>query len=133
MVVPDQGFLGEDQNADVPHYEHGAIVVYGGLPEKDENKNSLVPHTEDGALVPHQRELSLVKKTRKQILLALHAKEIESWKLQLFGISKLTQETEERWENERRVFHGRIDAFTARMHVILGISFYLNCFTKSYD
>ena len=121
MVVPSQGFLGEHQSAQIPHYEHGAIVPCGELMEKSQNEKALVPHIENGALVPVQGELSVVKKSRKQAMLEVHSEEIKDWKLQLKGISNVNNETEERWKNETEVFHRRIQAFIVCMHTILGI------------
>ncbi|PON46015.1 DNA-3-methyladenine glycosylase I [Parasponia andersonii] len=119
MVVPDKGFQGEEHSANVPHYdEHGAIVP--GPVGKAQNENALVPHTENGALVPLRGELSFVKKTRKQILLDLFSEEIGLWKLKLKELSKINDETEERQENERRMFHERLFTFTACMRLILG-------------
>ncbi|PON75269.1 DNA glycosylase [Trema orientale] len=89
-------------------------------PSIAQNENALVPHTDNGALVPLRGELSLVKKTRKQILLDLFSKEIELWKLKLKELSKINDETEERQENERRMFHERLFTFTACMRLILG-------------
>ncbi|PON93600.1 DNA-3-methyladenine glycosylase I [Trema orientale] len=111
MVVPCQGSQGLDQ---------GAVVPYGGLPEKAENENALVPQTENGTLVALQGELSIVKKSRKQVMLDLYSEDIKRWKLQLKDNSKVNDETEERLENERKVFHKRIGAFIARLHPIFG-------------
>ncbi|XP_062086509.1 DNA glycosylase/AP lyase ROS1-like [Humulus lupulus] len=114
--------MAENQSTNVPQYEHsGAIVSYVGLPEKKiEKESALVPHTKNGTHVPFQGELSVVKKSKKQLLLELHSQGVNSWKLQLKDFSKMGEQNEEMWEDERRVFRERIGAFISRMHLILG-------------
>lgn len=52
--------------------------------------------------------------------------DMENWSLQLTEISSVNVETaqEDWWENERRVFYGRVHAFTSKLTFILGIYIY---------
>lgn len=36
------------------------------------------------------------------------------------GLEETNEEKEKWWENERKVFHGRVDSFIARMHLVQG-------------
>lgn len=36
------------------------------------------------------------------------------------GLEETNKEKEKWWENERKVFHGRVDSFIARMHLVQG-------------
>ncbi|XP_060965803.1 protein ROS1A isoform X2 [Cannabis sativa] len=117
-LVFNQGFMMENRGTNVFHYEHGgAIVPYTGLaPRKIEKESAIVLHSKNA----FQGELTVVKKKKKQLLLELHAKGVNSWKLQLKNLSRLGEENERMWEDERRVFRERIGAFIAKLHLILG-------------
>lgn len=128
MLGSYPGLLGQDQNADVPH-----IFPCGELPDEVPNQTIDVSHTENGLLVPVQQgQLSVINKTKKQATLEFYSEDVKAWRLQLKSITSadketLDEETEERLENERKLFHSRIQAFTACMHVIQGTSLILTC------
>lgn len=123
MTVPYQG---KDQNADVPH-----IVPCGKLLDEVQNENLNVPHTDNGVLVPvHQGQLSVIKKTKKHTALEIYSDDIKAWRLQLKSITSVDEETKERLESERILFHSRILAFTACMHAIQGMTISLQVIGK---
>lgn len=115
------------KNANTPQASNGASVLFNGQcdgeKKKPRKKNADTPQASHGAIVPHNGQSAIVvkKKTRNKLNYDPQFKKM--WKFQL---EYLTDESEERkkfWESERTMFKGRIDAFTARMHQILGMFF----------
>lgn len=110
-IIPYQTPRVQDQNAEM---YHGAIVPLNG-------ESALVKknaETYHGAIVPVNEQSALVKKRSKKKFDPMYEK---LWRTQLEFITNESEETRQKLEDERRVFHGRIHAFTARMHVILGM------------
>ncbi|KAF3455101.1 hypothetical protein FNV43_RR05549 [Rhamnella rubrinervis] len=108
--------LNQDQNIhEVPHSGCGPIILY--QPSKLQYQNTEVLQTSHGAIIPFNGQSALVKKRSKNKFDPVHEK---IWKGQLEYILNESEESRQKLEHERAVFHGRIDAFTARMHVILG-------------
>lgn len=99
--------------ADGPSNVHNAVVPY-----------QVGPSSERGALVPHQ-----IKEKRKKLKpeVVLDPGTLRMWNL-IMNIDDGTtkdqtsnEDMEKWWQKEREVFEGRIQSFTARMHLILGI------------
>lgn len=109
--------LNQDQNThEVPHSGCGPIILYQHAKVQDQNA---VLQTSHGAIVPLNGQSALVKKRGKKKFDPIYEK---TWRGQLEYILNESEETRQKLEHERTVFRGRIDAFTARMHVILGMS-----------
>ncbi|KAF2300737.1 hypothetical protein GH714_015436 [Hevea brasiliensis] len=74
------------------------------------------------AIVPYQSSNS-TKKTKPKVV--LDSETARRWNL-LMGIDngackeKVDEEKQKKWEEERKIFHGRVDSFTSKMHVVLG-------------
>ncbi|XP_027364649.1 protein ROS1-like [Abrus precatorius] len=89
-----------------------------------EAQKALVPYNGDGSIVPYQQfELTKRQKPRPKVDLDSETERI--WKLLMGkegseGIEGIDKEKEKWWEEERNVFHGRVDSFIARMHLIQG-------------
>ena len=113
-LMEDFEKLNQDQNThEVPHSGCGPIIVY--QQSKVQDQNAEVLHT---AIVPVNGQSALVKKRSKKKFDPVYEK---IWKEQLKYILNESEETRQKLEHERAVFRGRIDAFTARMHAILGM------------
>lgn len=99
-----------DNKAYGPSSGPGAVVPY-----------QVGPSGVHGALVPYQ-----LKEKRKKLRpeVALDPGTLRMWNLIMKiddGTSKDQKTRDEKWwEKEREVFGGRIQSFTARMHLILG-------------
>uniref|UniRef100_A0A9I9DP18 HhH-GPD domain-containing protein n=1 Tax=Cucumis melo TaxID=3656 RepID=A0A9I9DP18_CUCME len=100
------------------------IIPYARKGGKKNSKHEHNPNSLDGmqgAIVPHSKSLNSTKK--KEIgRVNLEPRDIIVWKVLFENDSNSEKEKidEEWWENERKVFRGRINAFNAIMHVILG-------------
>lgn len=108
------------------------IVPYarkqGKKTSKGEHNLSYV-HGVEGAIVPHPESLN---STKKKLLgrVNLDPRDITMWTLITqeasdFGSEKVDVNTEKWWAHEREIFRVRIDAFNARMHLILGKAYYM--------
>lgn len=92
----------------------------------NDNGNALVPYKGVGAVVPYE-EFDLVKKKHLRPRVDLDPETNRLWNL-LMGKegceSAETMDTDKQkwWEEERRVFRGRVDSFIARMHLVQGIT-----------
>lgn len=97
-------------------------ITNGGKGLVSKERNALVPYKGDGALVLYD----LVKKRKPRPRVDLDPETNRLWNL-LMGIegseSTETMDTnrEKWWEEERKVFRGRVDSFIARMHLVQGI------------
>lgn len=85
-------------------------------------QNALVPYRGDGAIVP----FDLVKKRRPRPRVDLDPETNRVWNLLMVkegGESSETMDTDKQkwWEEERKIFRGRVDSFIARMHLVQGI------------
>ncbi|KAK4385627.1 Transcriptional activator DEMETER [Sesamum angolense] len=87
-------------------------------------QTALVPYRGDGAIVPFE-EFDPVKKRKPRPRVDLDPETNRLWNL-LMGkegsASAETMETDKQkwWEEERKVFRGRVDSFIARMHLVQG-------------
>ncbi|KAK4856828.1 hypothetical protein QYF36_021740 [Acer negundo] len=93
----------------------------GGKRSKKKGRNSQGPNSGDGTLVPYQEQRNRKRITGKVLL---DPDTMRVWN-QLMNIQDANEEQtnpekEERWRREREIFQGRIESFTARMHLILG-------------
>ncbi|KAL2227708.1 UNVERIFIED_CONTAM: Transcriptional activator DEMETER [Sesamum indicum] len=91
-----------------------------GIERKEQT--ALVPYRGDGAIVPFE-EFDPVKKKKPRPRVDLDPETNRLWNL-LMGkegsASAETMETDKQkwWEEERKVFRGRVDSFIARMHLV---------------
>lgn len=89
-----------------------------------EGLKALVPYNGDRSVVPYQ-EFELLKKHKPRPKVDLDAETERTWKLLMGkggseGLEGTDKEKEKWWDEERNVFHGRVDSFIARMHLIQG-------------
>ncbi|KAG4395252.1 hypothetical protein GLYMA_20G188300v4 [Glycine max] len=89
-----------------------------------EGQKALVPYNGDRSVVPYQ-EFELLKKHKPRPKVDLDAETERTWKLLMGkggseGLEGTDKEKEKWWDEERNVFHGRVDSFIARMHLIQG-------------
>ncbi|WOL08612.1 hypothetical protein Cni_G17365 [Canna indica] len=87
-------------------------------------QNAIVPYSGDGPMVPYQGTFDLTKKRRPRAKVDLDPETNRVWNLLMGMESEGDQGTdadkEKWWEEERRVFRGRVDSFIARMHLVQG-------------
>ena len=100
------------------------IIPYARKGGKKNSKHEHNPNSLDGmqgAIVPHPKSLNSTKK-KEFGRVYLEPRDITVWKVLIENDSNSEKEKidEEWWENERKVFRGRINAFNAIMHLILG-------------
>lgn len=105
----------------IEYQEHNAIVPY----YMNHEQNALVLYSRDGTIVSFQDSFDLVQKRRPRPKVELDEETNRVWKLLMQdinseGIDGTDEEKARRWEEERRVFHGRVDSFIARMHLVQG-------------
>ncbi|XP_064943105.1 transcriptional activator DEMETER-like isoform X3 [Musa acuminata AAA Group] len=92
---------------------------------REKAKNAIVPYDGGGVIVPYKGEFELAKKRRPRPKVDLDAETFRVWNL-LMGtggndsVVENDSEKEKHWEEERNVFHGRVDSFIARMHLVQG-------------
>lgn len=90
-------------------------------------KSALVPYRGEDAVVPYE-EFDPVKKRQPRPRVDLDPETNRLWNL-LMGkegggsAETMTADKEKWWEEERKVFRGRVDSFIARMHLVQGICF----------
>ncbi|WOL02267.1 protein ROS1-like isoform X2 [Canna indica] len=88
-------------------------------------ENALVPYVGGGMIVPHMGQFYIARKQRIRPKVDLDEESFRVWNL-LMGkgcndsMEEKDSEKEKRWEEERKVFHGRVDSFIARMHLVQG-------------
>ncbi|XP_038986612.1 protein ROS1A isoform X2 [Phoenix dactylifera] len=87
-------------------------------------QNALIPYDgRGGVIVPYEGLLNLARKRRSRAKVDLDSETNRVWKL-LMGKEGRDDGTdmdkEKWWEEERRVFCGRVDSFIARMHLVQG-------------
>ncbi|CAK7325315.1 unnamed protein product [Dovyalis caffra] len=107
------------------------IYQLGGLSLNAESKkieskeqNALVPYEGGGTLVPYGG-FEFVKKRKPRPKVDLDPESDRVWKLLMGkegseGLEGTDKGKEQWWEEERKVFHGRVDSFIARMHLVQG-------------
>ncbi|GAB2235841.1 hypothetical protein Drorol1_Dr00026282 [Drosera rotundifolia] len=109
-----------EENALVPYHADGRIQASFG-----QRQNSLVPYRKDGTMVPFEGTFNPMKKRRERAKVDLDDETTKVWKLLLEnidneGIDGTDEDKAKWWEEERRVFHGRVDSFIARMRLVQG-------------
>lgn len=110
------------------------IIPYsrkGGKKNSKGEHNLSSVHGVEGAMVPHHKPLNSTKK-KELGRVYLDPRNITVWNLLIqnesnFGKEKVDTNTEKWWENERKVFRGRIGAFNALLHPILGKVYFMKC------
>ncbi|TYI43239.1 hypothetical protein ES332_A01G154500v1 [Gossypium tomentosum] len=87
---------------------------------KAELQNALVLYNGAGTVVPFEGFESIKKKVRPRVDLDPETNRV--WNLLMGKEGEDTEgaDKEKWWEEERRVFHGRVDSFIARMHLVQG-------------
>ena len=95
---------------------------------KAEVQNALVVYKGAGTVVPFEG-FEFIKKRKLRPKVDLDPETNRIWNL-LMGkegedIEGTDKEKEKWWEEERRVFHGRVDSFIARMHLVQGKACYM--------
>ncbi|OMO73112.1 hypothetical protein COLO4_27244 [Corchorus olitorius] len=90
---------------------------------KAEAQNALVLYQGAGMVVPYD-ESGFIRKRKPRPKVDLDPETNRIWNL-LMGkegedTGSTDKEKEKWWEEERRVFHGRVDSFIARMHLVQG-------------
>ncbi|XVE99111.1 hypothetical protein REPUB_Repub03eG0168700 [Reevesia pubescens] len=90
---------------------------------KAEMQNALVVYKGTGMVVPYEG-FKFIKKHKPRPKVNLDPETNRIWNL-LMGkeaedVEGTDKEKEKWWEEERRVFHGRVDSFIARMHLVQG-------------
>ncbi|KAK9131177.1 hypothetical protein Sjap_011664 [Stephania japonica] len=112
-------------NSNVNHLIHQ--FDYVNLNEAEDKKptqeeNALVPYVH-GQIVPYDGLFDPVKKRKPRPKVDLDPETDRVWKLLMYkeGIDDAEDaDKEKQWEEERRIFSGRVDSFIARMHLIQG-------------
>ncbi|CAI9759799.1 unnamed protein product [Fraxinus pennsylvanica] len=89
-----------------------------------EEQGALVPYKQDGAVVPYE-EFDPIKKRRPRPKVDLDPETNRLWNLLMGKEGSESTETTDKnkekwWEEERKVFRGRVDSFIARMHLVQG-------------
>ncbi|XP_074269131.1 DNA glycosylase/AP lyase ROS1-like [Silene latifolia] len=99
-----------------------SIVPY----QKDKQQsNALVLYEKDGSIVPFEGPFNPINKRRQRARVDLDDETTRVWRLLLEnidneGINGTDEDKAKWWENERRVFRGRVDSFIARMRLVQG-------------
>ncbi|GAB4856401.1 hypothetical protein Ancab_014320 [Ancistrocladus abbreviatus] len=106
-----------EQKALIPYHANRQIEA-----NFSQGENALVLYGKDGTIVPFEGP---VRKRRERAKVDLDDETNRVWKLLLEninneGINGTDEEKAKWWEEERRVFHGRVDSFIARMRLVQG-------------
>ncbi|KAF3795397.1 ROS1 protein [Nymphaea thermarum] len=88
------------------------------------DQNAIVPYV-DGTMVPYVGSFEPVRRRRSRPKVDLDLETNRVWNLLMGsatsgGIDGTDAEKAKWWEEERKVFRGRVDSFIARMHLIQG-------------
>ncbi|KAK6144649.1 hypothetical protein DH2020_021469 [Rehmannia glutinosa] len=89
-----------------------------------EEHSALVPYREGGAVVPYEA-IDPIKKRRPRPKVELDPETNRLWNLLMGKEGSESEDTinndkQKWWEEERKVFRGRVDSFIARMHLVQG-------------
>ncbi|KAI3687882.1 hypothetical protein L1987_81585 [Smallanthus sonchifolius] len=100
---------------------HAAVPYMSGYHEK----NALVVYQQDRSLIPYEGLFNPMKKKKQRPKVDLDDETNRVWMLLLEninsnGIDGTDEDKVKWWEEERRVFRGRVDSFIARMHLVQG-------------
>ncbi|KAH9621090.1 hypothetical protein KSS87_014532 [Heliosperma pusillum] len=95
------------------------------VPYDKQERNALVPYERDGSIVPFEGLFDPVRKRRQRARVDLDDETTRVWRLLLEnidneGIDGTDEDKAQWWDNERRVFGGRVDSFIARMRLVQG-------------
>ncbi|KAB2595028.1 transcriptional activator DEMETER-like [Pyrus ussuriensis x Pyrus communis] len=106
---------------DIIHQFNG-LNLNGSCSEILEQENALVPYEGDGAIVPFK---GIIKKRKSRPRVELDPETNRIWNLLMGkegseGVERTDNEKEKHWEDERKIFQGRVDSFIARMHLVQG-------------
>ncbi|KAE8679434.1 Protein ROS1 [Hibiscus syriacus] len=85
-------------------------------------QNALVIYNGAGTVVPYEG-FDLIKKSKVRPRVVLDPETNRVWNLLMGKEGEDIEDTEKKekwWEEERRVFRGRVDSFIARMHLVQG-------------
>ncbi|XP_020572779.1 protein ROS1-like isoform X2 [Phalaenopsis equestris] len=89
-------------------------------------QNSIVPYVDHGGIMTtYERNFHLIKRQRPRAKVDLDAESNRVWKLLMGkdcseGVERSDVDKEKWWDEERRIFRGRVDSFIARMHLVQG-------------
>lgn len=89
------------------------------------SENALIPYNGGGVMVPFNGQIDISKKPNHRPKVDLDAETFKVWNLLMgkggnAGAEKQDSEKENWWKEERKVFHGRVESFVARMHLVQG-------------
>ncbi|XP_042439571.1 protein ROS1A-like isoform X3 [Zingiber officinale] len=89
------------------------------------SENALIPYNGGGVMVPFNGQINLSKKRNHRPKVDLDGETFKVWNLLMgkggnAGAEKQDSEKENWWKEERKVFHGRVESFIARMHLVQG-------------
>ncbi|KAG9160868.1 hypothetical protein Leryth_008687 [Lithospermum erythrorhizon] len=100
----------------------GLQIYESRAPIRGDDRNALVPYIGNGSVVPYKEP---IKRRKPRPKVNLDPETNRLWNLLMWNegsesTENMDKDTEERWEEERKVFRGRIDSFIARMHLVQG-------------
>uniref|UniRef100_A0A2P2KM56 Transcriptional activator DEMETER-like isoform X2 n=1 Tax=Rhizophora mucronata TaxID=61149 RepID=A0A2P2KM56_RHIMU len=100
------------------------LNINEGSNEDIKDQKALVPFKTDGAIAPHDG-FALMRRHRPRPKAEIDPETERVWKLLMGkegseGLEETDKEKAHWWEEERRIFHGRVDSFIARMHLVQG-------------
>ncbi|KAL5743137.1 hypothetical protein ACOSP7_029869 [Xanthoceras sorbifolium] len=110
------------ERSNIEYQEQYALVPYT---MRNHEQSALVLYGRDGTVVPFDGSINIVKKRRPRPKVELDGETNRVWKLLLEninseGIDGTDEGSTKWWEEERKVFRGRVDSFIARMHLVQG-------------
>ncbi|WOK96342.1 hypothetical protein Cni_G05049 [Canna indica] len=92
--------------------------------ETVEEQNAIISYSANGSMIPYEGPFDLTRKSRPRPKVDLDPETNRVWNLlmgnQGEGVNETDADKEKWWEEERRVFRGRVDSFIARMHLVQG-------------
>lgn len=106
-------------------YQFSVLSINGSRNESmDQERNALVPYKGDGAVVPYVGT-EYIKKRKPRPKVELDSETNRIWNLLMgkegsAGTEGPDKQKQKYWEDERKVFQGRVDSFIARMHLVQG-------------
>ncbi|GAB2229601.1 hypothetical protein Drorol1_Dr00013848 [Drosera rotundifolia] len=109
-----------EENAYFPYHPNREIEA-----NSSQQQNAINLYQKDGTVVPYEGPFDPVKKRPPRAKVDLDEETLRVWNLLLEnidneGIDGMDAEKAKWWENERIVFHGRVDSFIARMRLVQG-------------
>ncbi|XP_078429652.1 DNA glycosylase/AP lyase ROS1-like [Wolffia australiana] len=123
---------GSSMRPHIPDIDHQSIeMIIRGMKSLELDSEKRIPTQEETALVPYssstaittfEGQLQILKKVRPKVVLDKETNRM--WNLLMGkesqGPNTPGQDKEKWWEEERRVFRGRVDSFIAKMHLVQG-------------